>query len=83
MEVLLILIVIAALLIVWQKRRKKSTVSGKSDLFQKYCQKMRLPPDKAREQLDAHIQRLQVKYPGRSEEWYLDKILYDLERDRG
>ena len=32
--------------------------------------------------IDRQIKLLQEKHPGRTEEWYLEKIIYDLERDR-
>ncbi|HNX29872.1 MAG TPA: hypothetical protein PKN87_10765 [Syntrophomonadaceae bacterium] len=37
----------------------------------------------AEQSLQRQMARLKNKQPGRSEEWYLEKIIYDLERDRG
>ena len=32
--------------------------------------------------LDRQVARLKKKFPGRKSEWYFDKAVYDLERDR-
>ena len=29
------------------------------------------------------IQQATLKYPGKSADWYLEKVIYDLQRDRG
>lgn len=36
----------------------------------------------ADENLNRQLTRLKQKFPGRSREWYLEKAVYDLERDR-
>jgi hypothetical protein len=41
-----------------------------------------MPPEVAEETLNLHLENLKKKFPGRSMEWYLEKIIYDLERDR-
>ncbi len=43
---------------------------------------LKLPPDQADQTIDRQIERLKERYPNRSEEWYLEKIIYDFERDR-
>lgn len=45
-------------------------------------QKMRINEKRAEEYIEDMKKRLEKKYPGRSEEWYLEKILSDLERGR-
>jgi len=52
-----------------------------SKLWQECRRKLRLPPKIADETIERHIQRLKKRNPNRSEEWYLEKILYDLDRD--
>jgi len=37
----------------------------------------------AEQSLQRQMAYLRNKHPNRSEEWYLEKIIYDLERDRG
>ncbi len=44
--------------------------------------KMRVNEKRAEEYIADMKRRLEKKYPGRSEEWYLEKILSDLERGR-
>jgi hypothetical protein len=51
-------------------------------LKQRYILLSHMPPDVAEESLNLHIENLKRKFPGRSMEWYLEKIIYDLERDR-
>ena len=29
------------------------------------------------------LQQVQIKYPGKSDRWYREKVIYDLNRDRG
>jgi hypothetical protein len=41
-----------------------------------------LPRVQAEELLARHLTALQERFPGRSEVWYLKKILSDLKRDR-
>ncbi len=41
-----------------------------------------LPRPQAQEALARHLMALKERFPGRSEAWYLKKILSDLKRDR-
>ena len=38
--------------------------------------------NEARKSLNRQLMLLKNKYPGYSQEWYLEKIIYDLKRDR-
>jgi hypothetical protein len=74
---------LAVLFFFWQKRR--SAGGGKSRaraLRKEYSRKARLPLGREDEHIDSYILRLQEKYPARSEVWYLEKMLFDLERDK-
>ncbi len=51
-------------------------------LKQRYILLSHMPPEVAEETLNLHLENLKKKFPGRSMEWYLEKIIYDLERDR-
>ncbi len=53
-----------------------------SPLRKKCLHELRLPPAEAERTLNRHLERLKNKHPGRDEDWYLEKILYDLGRDR-
>lgn len=51
-------------------------------LKQKYRKLTFFSPEYADESLRLQIIKLKNKIPGRSEKWYLEKVIYDLERDR-
>ncbi len=74
----------AVLLLAWYLGRKKRVKkTGKVRLLrQEYGRKAGLPASTADKYIDDYISRLKEKHPGRSEEWYLEKMLFDLERDR-
>jgi len=52
-----------------------------SKLWQECRRQLRLPPKLADETIERHIQRLKKRHPNRAQSWYLEKILYDLERE--
>ncbi len=82
---LIILVAVIVLVVLYYFRRKGGSPleSGKSrSLRQEARRQLKLPPDQADQTIDRHIERLKARYPNRSEEWYLEKIIYDLERDR-
>ncbi len=84
MEIILFIIVAAALIggyFLRKRGRGPGKVKG-SALRKEIHRQLRLPPDAADQTIERHIERLRERYPNRSEEWYLEKILYDLERDR-
>lgn len=53
-----------------------------SRLKRRYMKLTHQSPRIACESLQWQLNRLKAKTPGKSEEWYLEKIIYDLERDR-
>jgi len=79
-----LIIIGAVLLLAWYLgRRKRGNKTGKVNLLRKeYGRKAGLPTSSADKYIDEYIRRLKEKHPGRSEEWYLEKMLFDLERDR-
>jgi len=81
MEILLILIVIVA--VIFYLFRQKGVSPSKENQLRIRCKALlNLPSDEADRTLDRLIERQKEKHPGKSEEWYLDKILYDLEKDK-
>lgn len=57
--------------------------SGKTAaLKRRYRQLMFLSEREADKALQHQLKAVRKKYPGRSEQWYLEKIIFDLERDR-
>ncbi|KFA94452.1 hypothetical protein [Archangium violaceum] len=53
-----------------------------SRLKDQYFRSVHLPRAQAEESLARHLARLQEKHPGKSEAWYLRRVLADLHRDR-
>ncbi|HZI05531.1 MAG TPA: hypothetical protein VEZ71_15975 [Archangium sp.] len=53
-----------------------------SRLRDAYFRSVQLPRAQAEESLARHVARLQEKHPGKSEAWYLRRVLADLQRDR-
>lgn len=62
------------------KTRKNS--GRRAPLREECIRGLRLPRSEGEETLRRHIASLRKKHPGKDEEWYLEKILYDLGRDR-
>jgi len=77
LSVIFILAVVFIYIIKVGKRKTK-----KSSLWEECRRQLRLPDKIADETIKRHIQRLKKRHPNHSEEWSLEKILYDLERDR-
>ncbi len=77
--VILLIIVVAALYFLL---RKRSGVGKKDAKRKELRQLLNLPSDSADQTIDRYINSLKERHPGQDEEWYLDKIIYDLEKDR-
>ncbi len=80
-EVIITVIILAiiAALVYWFRKKPSS---GVSQLHSECRRQLKMPPAEADEVIERYISRLQERHPGKSREWYLEKILYDLERDR-
>ena len=77
---ILAIVVILAVIYIYITRNKKGR--GKQRALWRECRRLlRLPPELADETIKRHIKKLKERHPNRSEEWYLEKIIYDLERD--
>ena len=77
--VILIVVAVVTLLLFL---RNRGGVGEKGELWNKCRQLLNLPPAEADKTIERYMENLKSKHPGRSEEWYLEKIIYDLERDR-
>lgn len=76
-------IVIAVILFAFYYFQKyRGTKPKTNNLRKEYSRRAGIPPATADDHIDAYIKRLQQKHPGRSEKWCLEKMLFDLERDR-
>ena len=78
---ILAIIIILAVIYIYITRNKKGSVKKRA-LWQECRRLLRLPPKIADETIERHIKKLKIRYPDHSEEWYLEKIIYDMERDR-
>ncbi|MFO7952478.1 MAG: hypothetical protein R6U91_06710 [Bacillota bacterium] len=86
MEPITILFIVIAILVVFYLfRRKIGSYAGMGktkSLRQEARRQLKLPQKEADQTIDRHVERLKERYPNRSEEWYLEKLIYDLKRDR-
>jgi len=82
-QALIILAVAVVLYILYSYRiGSRKGVGKQRALWQECRQKLRLPLKLADETIVRHIISLKKSHPNHSEEWYLEKIIYDLDRDR-
>jgi hypothetical protein len=65
-------------LIVWALRATNPVTR----LRNQYFRSVHLPRAEAEQSLARHLARLQERHPGKSEAWYLHRILTELRRDR-
>jgi len=80
---IILVIIIAAVIFFLRSKGARVGGLGKTGSLRKEARRqLKLPPDQADQTIDRQIERLKERYPGRSEEWYLEKLIYDLERDR-
>lgn len=79
--IFLIFLIVAGLIIFFFLKRGGDT-SRVSSLRAECRRSLNMPVKEADETINRHLSNLREKHPGRSEEWYLDKLLYDLQRDR-
>ena len=77
--VLLLALALGLALFLWFRGKPTSRVDK---LWDDCRRELRMPPEQADKTIERYISRLQEKHPHRSQEWYLEKILVDLERDR-
>jgi hypothetical protein len=84
-QALIILAVAVALIILyfyWISSPKEGRKGKQRALWQECRQKLRFPPKVADETIERYIKILKKSHPNHPEEWYLEKIIYDLDRDR-
>lgn len=82
-QLIIILFIILILAVVYIYLIKGSKRKSRKNLLWQECRKLlRLPDNLADKTIKRHIELLKARHPNRTEEWYLEKILYDLERDR-
>lgn len=77
--IVILLIVVAA---VYFLQRKRAGAGKEGAKCKELKQLLNLPSGTADQTIDRYINNLKERHPGHDEEWYLDKIIYDLEKDR-
>ena len=78
---IVILLVIVAVAVYFSQRNRSG--KGKTETKRRELrQLLNLPPDSADQTIDRYIASLKERHPGHDEEWYLEKVIYDLEKDR-
>jgi uncharacterized protein HemX len=77
--VIIVIIAIGAVLVSFLRSRAADNTVV---LKQRYQQLVFLPGQQADDALRRQLKEVMKRHPGRSEQWYLEKIIYDLERDR-
>ncbi len=75
--VLIIILAGAAYFIITKKK-----APGRDFLREECLLALRLPPAEAERTLERHMKLLKEKHPGKDEKWRLEKILYDMGKDR-
>lgn len=78
--VIVVIFVILVMLIVFYLCRGNKPRTQR--LRRKFIALSHMSPADAEESLELQIENLRHKFPNRSMEWCLEKIIYDLERDR-
>lgn len=79
--IILAITVVLIILYFYQIRSRKGEIK-RGSLWQECHRKLRLPPKIADETIERFIKSLKKSHPNHPEEWYLEKIIYDLDRDR-
>ncbi len=82
MDTVIIIAVIAVMFGVYMFVRGRGPSPKTAELKRRYFRLLNQPQGYAEEVLERTIASLRQKYPGRSYGWYLEKAVYDLERDR-
>ncbi len=82
MPVLYLSIIILSLLIAVYVYRARTPQAKVAKLRSQYRHELRLQPEEADQILERQLNRVRQKFPNHTEQWYLEKILYDLHRDR-
>ncbi len=77
---LVLLLIAAAAVAIWFVR--SSPARRVRRLEEAYFRRAQLPRKLAAEALERHLEGLEDRHPGRSYDWYLRRILTDLQRDR-
>lgn len=82
-QALIIIAIIVILIIFYFYLTRSRKGGGRLQALRQECRrKLHLPPKMADETIQRYIDSLKKSHPNHTEKWYLEKIIYDLDRDR-
>ncbi len=82
MVYLIIIILIVGAVAYYLNTKGAITPRRKESKLRERCRVLlKMPPQEADQVIDRLVEREKNRNPGKTEEWYLDKVLYDLEKD--
>ena len=81
--IIMVLALGAALVTFIIRKRSSHSEGNLEQLKERYKLRLNMPDAMAEDVIQSQRAKLKRRFPGRSERWYLEKMLYDLERDRG
>ncbi len=82
MGIIILTVIVLLVLVYFIWKRSRPGVGKEQALRQQIRRLLQQPPASADETINRYLANLKERYPGHPEEWYLEKIIYDLERDR-
>jgi len=82
MGVLILAVVLISFVLYYFWRKNRWGFGRKYVLRQEALRLLNMNPEAADETIERLMKSLRERHPNRSEEWYLEKLIYDLERDR-
>jgi hypothetical protein len=90
---IIVLLVIVGVVLLYSVFEKYSSKSRADEIFADWMEKSKVDPEIRRrtiviaghdmDRIERLLDNARRNYPDRSEQWYWEKILHDLERDRG
>ena len=81
MVYLVLVIIIVGVAAIYLHTRRSTSIGKESKLRERCRLLLKMPRKEADQVINRLVEREKARNPGKTEEWYLDKILYDLEKD--
>ncbi len=82
MGVFMLIVVLVSILLYYFWKKNRWGFGKKYVLRQEARRLLNMDHAEADETIDRLMKSLRERHPNRSEEWYMEKLIYDLERDR-
>ncbi len=78
-----IIVIAAAAVLIWYFYAPKwKSGNREKQLEREYRSLLNLSEHESQQVIERQIESLSRKHPGKTREWYLEKMIYDLRRDR-